>query len=320
MKVLIAELVNQWSDSSIGLLVNEQFALAEADVDSVTGVRQTINWLSTRTDIDLPTVVIVNFTDVNDGLVICQSVRQRLVPHVFLLFLCRTTIGSNWKSQLLIAGADVCLNLDELGQLAAHLEALKRIADSQSRLLADRKLLQFQSAHDPLLGNLLNYSAILARLELQVKSADQKPVSLMMADIDNFSQVNNLYGHLAGNTVLKQVAERIRSSVRANDAVGRFGGEEFLVVLSNCPAKETTKLAERIRCNVSREPVDLDSAVISVNVSIGVTTILEKMSAENGIKQADLALYQAKRFGKNQVRVYDGKESSNSGYTGRNEG
>jgi hypothetical protein len=121
MKVLIAELVNQWSDSSIGLLVNEQFALAEADVDSVTGVRQTINWLSTRTDIDLPTVVIVNFTDVNDGLVICQSVRQRLVPHVFLLFLCRTTIGSNWKSQLLIAGADVCLNLDELGQLAAHL-------------------------------------------------------------------------------------------------------------------------------------------------------------------------------------------------------
>ena len=243
MKVLIAELVNQWSDSSIGLLVNKQFALAEADVDSVTGVRQTINWLSTRTDIDLPTVVIVNFTDVNDGLVICQSVRQRLVPHVFLLFLCRTTIGSNWKSQLLIAGADVCLNLDELGQLAAHLEALKRIADSQSRLLADRKLLQFQSAHDPLLGSLLNYSAILARLELQVKSADQKPVSLMMADIDNFSQVNNLYGHLAGNTVLKQVAERIRSSVRANDAVGRFGGEEFLVVLSNCPAKETKHIA-----------------------------------------------------------------------------
>ena len=312
MKVLIAELVNQRPDFSISLLVNEQFALA--DVDIVTGAVPAVNWLSTRTDIDLPTVVIVNFTDVNDGLVICQSVRQRLVPHVFLLFLCRTTTDSNWKSQLLMAGADVCLNLDELGQLAAHLEALKRIADSQNRLLADRTLLQFQSAHDPLLGNLLNYSAILARLELQIKSADQKPVSLMMADIDNFSQVNNLYGHLAGNAVLKQVAERIRSSVRSDDAVGRFGGEEFLVVLSNCPAKETTKLAERIRRNVGREPVDIDSDVISVNVSIGVTTILKKMSAENGIKQADLALYQAKRLGKNQVRVYDGKESSNSGY------
>ena len=74
-----------------------------------------------------------------------------------------------------MAGADVCLNLDELGQLAAHLEALKRIADSQNRLLADRTLLQFQSAHDPLLGNLLNYSAILARLELQIKSATQRP-------------------------------------------------------------------------------------------------------------------------------------------------
>jgi len=304
MKILIAKLTKHQLQS-ICQSVSEQFPLA--DIRTTTDTTQTVHWLSTKSEADLPMVVIVNFTDVSDGLVVCQAVRQRLTPHVLLLFLCHSTQVSNWKAQLLIAGADVCLNLSELDQLPAYLQALKRIVDAQSQLLADRRLLQFQSTHDPLLANLLNYSSILARLERQIKSADQKPISLMMADIDDFSQVNNRYGHLAGNAILQQVADRIRSSVRTNDAVGRFGGEEFLVVLSNCPEKETCKLAERIRQNVSNTPIETDSEIVSVKLSIGITTISETMSAENGIKQADIALYRAKRLGKNQVCMYSGQ-------------
>jgi diguanylate cyclase (GGDEF)-like protein len=95
------------------------------------------------------------------------------------------------------------------------------------------------------------------------------------------------------------------TSIRSEDAIGRFGGEEFLAVLSNCDAKQTIKLAERIRGRVSHPPIQTAETSVSVNLSIGVTTIFGEIEAEEAIKQADTALYRAKQLGKDRVCSYD---------------
>ena len=216
----------------------------------------------------------------------------------------RSVSTVDWKVDLLEAGADVCItSTDDYQLLRAYLQVVKRTAKAQAQLLADCRLFQFQATHDPLLTNLLNYSGIVGWLQNQIDFSlrHSTPVSLIMADVDNFRQVNNNYGHLAGNAVLHQVAERMLTSIRSEDAIGRFGGEEFLAVLSNCDAKQTIKLAERIRGRVSHPPIQTAEPSVSVNLSIGVTTILGEIEAE----EADTALYRAKQLGKDRVCSYD---------------
>lgn len=260
-----------------------------------------------------PDIVLANFADLVDGLSICQSVRKQAVPHTFTILIRqliadRSATMADWKVDLLEAGADVCItSTDDYQLLRAYLQVVKRMAKAQEQLLADCRLFQFRATHDPLLTNLLNYSGIVSWLQNQLDFSlrHSTPVSLIMADIDNFRQVNNNYGHLAGNAVLHQVAERMLTSIRSEDAIGRFGGEEFLAVLSNCNAKQIIGLAERIRGRVSHSPIQTTEASVSVNLSIGVTTILGEIGVEEAIKQADTALYRAKQLGKDRVCSYD---------------
>ena len=260
-----------------------------------------------------PDIILANFADLVDGLSICQSVRKQAVPHTFTILIRqliadRSATMADWKVDLLEAGADVCItSTDDYQLLRAYLQVVKRMAKAQEQLLADCRLFQFRATHDPLLTNLLNYSGIVSWLQNQLDFSlrHSTPVSLIMADIDNFRQVNNNYGHLAGNAVLHQVAERMLTSIRSEDAIGRFGGEEFLAVLSNCDAKQTIGLAERIRGRVSHPPIQTTEASVSINLSIGVTTILGEIGVEEAIKQADTALYRAKQLGKDRVCSYD---------------
>lgn len=260
-----------------------------------------------------PDIILANFADLVDGLSICQSVRKQAVPHTFTILIRqliadRSATMADWKVDLLEAGADVCItSTDDYQLLRAYLQVVKRMAKAQEQLLADCRLFQFRATHDPLLTNLLNYSGIVGWLQNQLDFSlrHSTPVSLIMADIDNFRQVNNNYGHLAGNAVLHQVAERMLTSIRSEDAIGRFGGEEFLAVLSNCDAKQTIRLAERIRGRVSHPPIQTTEASVSINLSIGVTTILGEIGVEEAIKQADTALYRAKQLGKDRVCSYD---------------
>jgi len=260
-----------------------------------------------------PDIILANFVDLVDGLSICQSVRKQAVPHTFTILIRqliadRSATMADWKVDLLEAGADVCItSTDDYQLLRAYLQVVKRMAKAQEQLLADCRLFQFRATHDPLLTNLLNYSGIVGWLQNQLDFSlrHSTPVSLIMADIDNFRQVNNNYGHLAGNAVLHQVAERMLTSIRSEDAIGRFGGEEFLAVLSNCDAKQTIRLAERIRGRVSHPPIQTTEASVSINLSIGVTTILGEIGVEEAIKQADTALYRAKQLGKDRVCSYD---------------
>jgi diguanylate cyclase (GGDEF)-like protein len=127
------------------------------------------------------------------------------------------------------------------------------------------------------------------------------PVSLVLADLDHFKQVNDRYGHLAGDAVLKTVSGRMRSTLREADVVGRLGGEEFAMVFDGTSLAGARALAERLRDRVAAVPCEYGQELISVTVSQGVAEFSGHESVESLLARADAALYAAKRTGRNRV-------------------
>ncbi len=164
---------------------------------------------------------------------------------------------------------------------------------------------RFQATHDALTG-LWNRGAILDILKRELVRAQREgtSVGVIMADLDHFKNINDTYGHLAGDAVLRESAQRINGAVRTYDAVGRYGGEEFLIVLSGSN-EVTVDQAERIRTLVGTEPVSTDDGVIPVTLSMGVTFGGQKQEEEVEaiLRAADSALYRAKRAGRNRVEI-----------------
>jgi two-component system, cell cycle response regulator len=128
-----------------------------------------------------------------------------------------------------------------------------------------------------------------------------QPLAVLMLDIDYFKQVNDQEGHPAGDRVLQEFARRLQATVRAGSVVGRFGGEEFLVIAPRTNADEAKMLGERIRSAIAEQPIDLGDRSISITVSVGCAVGLQ--SAGELVEQADAALYRSKAGGRNQVTV-----------------
>jgi diguanylate cyclase (GGDEF)-like protein len=141
--------------------------------------------------------------------------------------------------------------------------------------------------------------------ELKRSERDELPLALIMIDVDNFKTYNDDYGHLAGDQVLITVADAIRSPLRPNDLVARFGGEEFAVLLPETTMKNAAIIAERLRDNVSKtDPGKLDDRQLpEVTISLGVAGRQPGYSLDMMIAAADVAMYHAKRNGKNRVEV-----------------
>jgi two-component system cell cycle response regulator len=131
----------------------------------------------------------------------------------------------------------------------------------------------------------------------------------MYIDVDYFKQVNDTHGHQAGDDVLREVAARIKAELRMSDALGRFGGEEFVVLLIDADLDSASMVAQRIRASVADQPFMVgEGQMVAVSVSIGVATLddFERDHAIEGVAQqlvaqADLALYEAKESGRNRV-------------------
>jgi diguanylate cyclase (GGDEF)-like protein/PAS domain S-box-containing protein len=126
---------------------------------------------------------------------------------------------------------------------------------------------------------------------------------LMLLDIDHFKAVNDTYGHIIGDRVLRMVAETLRSNVRSNDFVGRYGGEEFLVVVSHLASQSLLSLAEKLRTLVEKSFLVVDGQRISVTVSIGAAMVLHDEGDEAVLARTDRLLYRAKEGGRNLVMV-----------------
>jgi diguanylate cyclase (GGDEF)-like protein len=155
------------------------------------------------------------------------------------------------------------------------------------------------------LTKLLNRGAMLERLSLEVARYMRNDVvfALLMADIDFFKQLNDSRGHEAGDRVLVEIANRIRSALRAQDAVARWGGEEFLVLLPETELTSAYMVGEKIRKCVDGIPINLGGDIFTVTISIGVTEFRPELDIAFSIKCADNALYAAKKKGRNRVEM-----------------
>ena len=202
------------------------------------------------------------------------------------------------------------LTADQLGilrDLAAIAESeLQRgqLNEIQRDMVRQMDELQRRASVDGL-TRLWNRAAIMELLSAEVTRARRGvPMSLAMIDIDHFKKVNDTYGHPAGDAVLVEVAARIRSCLREYDSVGRYGGEEFIAVLSNSSLIPAMKLCQRMRMSIEKEPVMTSAGPVKVTVSIGLVQSAAKQTAvESLIAAADAALYRAKKNGRNCLEV-----------------
>jgi diguanylate cyclase (GGDEF)-like protein/PAS domain S-box-containing protein len=168
--------------------------------------------------------------------------------------------------------------------------------------LRDRKLLEIRASTDPL-TSVLNRGAIIERLKVELLRSERenRPLSLALLDIDHFKSVNDSYGHAVGDAVLHEVVRRINSALRKYDSLGRFGGEEFLLIVPGVDSVKANKVFERIRSMIGEHDMKVVSPHIRVTVSLGVVTCRGKASLDELITLADRALYQAKNKGRNRV-------------------
>jgi diguanylate cyclase (GGDEF)-like protein len=239
-----------------------------------------------------------------DGIELCRKIRDREhSPYQYILLVtARDEIQDVVRG--LEAGADDYLTkpLDR-NELRARLRVGERMLRLQEDLIQAREDLRFQATYDAL-TSILNRGTILELLhrELARAARTQSPTGLLMLDLDHFKQVNDTYGHLIGDVVLKEVAQRVSQAVRSYDLVARYGGEEFLIVLPSCNKDQIQDCAERVRSAVASKPIIVHNLEIPVTVSIGATVAGRGAIMETEIlAAADVALYQAKNSGRNRA-------------------
>jgi two-component system cell cycle response regulator len=242
-----------------------------------------------------------------DGVEVCRRVRQReQEPYIYLLLL--TTKGR--KEHLiegLDAGADDYLTKPfDPHELQVRLRAGKRIVTLQAELIEARENLRVQATHDPLTG-VWNRRAILEILgnDLARSRREGPSVAAVIADLDHFKRINDTYGHAAGDMALCEAVSRMRALLRPYDAIGRYGGEEFLIVLPGCTAQDALRLAERLRLGISQETVTIPGGRVVVTSSLGVAAsdTVAAPDATSLVRAADAALYRAKACGRNRIEL-----------------
>jgi len=242
-----------------------------------------------------------------EGVEICRKVREEAGESYTYIIL----LTSQQRDEDLIIGMeagadDYIVKPFKHNELKVRLRAGRRIIELQEELLAARNILHEKAIHDSLTG-LLNHGEILSILdkELARSERDGLCVSIIMADIDHFKKINDTYGHLAGDAILRIIARKMHSLVRAYDSIGRYGGEEFLIILSECCQECAAAFAERLRANISRDSMDTSEGKIPVTISLGVATCSGKgrLDGVSLIRAADAALYKAKENGRNRVET-----------------
>lgn len=214
------------------------------------------------------------------------------------------------QTKLIRAQLDESRKLREQAE-AAHQEKVDALANLmvvQKDLLLAQEKLRFQATHDPLTG-LWNRAALLDALHREVARMlrSGSPMAVLLLDVDHFKQVNDTQGHLTGDAVLQEIGRRLTSNTRPYDVAGRYGGEEFLVILPECGHDEAWHGAERIRLAIASTPLHAGDAEVQLTVSIGASVAFEQPESEAALlRDADAALYKAKSEGRNRTILFTG--------------
>ena len=250
-----------------------------------------------------------------DGPGVCREVRRRRSESYVYIALLTAKQSHADIVEGLEAGADDYLTKPcHPAELKARLLTGRRILSYEDRLVKSREDMRYRATHDSL-TQLANRASILSDLRQSMQTAGQRKcdLSVLLCDIDHFKSVNDRYGHLVGDAVLGEVAQRLSRSVRRADMVGRLGGEEFLVVLDGCGAGDLKLCAEQVCSAVSGMPIRFREHVLDVSISVGAATFQGwrgDRSLEQLLHQADEALYVAKALGRNRVSVWGSSLSS----------
>jgi len=272
-----------------------------------------------KSDMEISLVITDWNMPVMDGLELCRKsrelIRKRYLPMILL-----TSRGE--KEDLIAglnAGADAFLSKPlNSPELQAHLKVVGRNLDLEKKLsdqIEEIKLahIELQKAnvkiediarHDGLTG-LFNRRYVMERLEAEmIRSRLQgTPLGVIIIDIDHFKKVNDQFGHLMGDKVLRETSQVMQSNARPDDILGRYGGEEFLGVFPNTVMEGLLVIADRIRLSVQNNPIQLDTEEsLNIKVSIGMACFkADRDTSTTLLSRADEALYEAKKNGRNQV-------------------
>ena len=242
-----------------------------------------------------------------EGVQICQRVRQQTDrPYVYLLLVTARSEKEDLLRGLSLGADDYLTKPFDAQELQARLLVGKRILSLQDNLIAAREELRFGATHDALTG-IANRSVALdaIRREHARQIREQSPFGVILADLDHFKSINDTFGHLCGDVVLKEAAQRMLSCIRPYDTIGRYGGEEFLIVLPSVNESSTFALAERMRKAIESNPFVTDSGKVAVTASFGaaVSANAALTAPKMLVDLADQALYRAKGQGRNRSEL-----------------
>jgi diguanylate cyclase (GGDEF)-like protein len=242
-----------------------------------------------------------------DGPGVCREVRtHRNQAYVHMVLLS----SKESKQDIVVgleSGADDYLTKPfDPEELKARLRTGQRILQLEDRLVEARETMRFKATHDAL-TSLFNRGVIIDLLarELSRTHREKNCTTILLGDLDHFKSVNDTYGHLVGDEVLREIAKRLLGAVRSYDFVGRYGGEEFLVVLNNCDTTHAFARAEQIRHAIADVPVQTSRGPLPITMSLGVVSSQDwdLHLAEEILQEVDAALYRAKAAGRNCIEL-----------------
>lgn len=312
MKILVAD-----DDPVSRLLMQRILSKFGYEVVLAEDGRQAVQILSQS---DAPRLALIDWMMPElDGISVCRQIRlqHRDSSYVYIILL-----TSKHSSEDLVAGLeagadDYLTKPCQTAELRARLHTGQRILLLEDRLVKAREEMRYTATHDAL-TSIWNRGAILslARGELQRAARENRSTAFLLCDVDHFKNVNDSYGHLVGDRVLEEAARRLKNEIREYDAVGRYGGEEFLIILSNCDQASLASRAEALRRSIADAPLIVEDLVLPLTISIGGTAFRKsgvEVPLELILTEADTALYRAKMQGRNRYCLSDTSASEPAG-------
>ena len=314
-KGIVPQTLHQGEDNLRILLADDdpvtrrmlQAALSDWGHDVLTCADGSEAWEELQKE-DRPKLAILDWTMPEmDGPTICAKLREQIDrPYTYVILVTSRDSKEDLLEGLEAGTDDYITKPFDRTELRLRLSVGERIVRLQDELISARDDFEYQAAHDSLTG-LWNRRAVLATLKGELARAQRKGsrLSVVIGDLDHFKGVNDNLGHLMGDAVLRAVAERINESIRAYDSLGRYGGEEFILVLPDCGLQDAKAQAERIRSRLCAEPISAGEGSVAVTISLGVAEAIqtEDWSVDAVIRAADTALYNAKNLGRNRVEL-----------------
>jgi two-component system, cell cycle response regulator len=255
-----------------------------------------------------------------DGLTVCRTIRQNPGPYTYVILLTARDLPDDLLEGL-DAGADDFLTKPfNRGLLRARLQSGERVVALQENLLRTQEALTHVATHDRLTG-LWNRGRLADEFARQLSRSrrEKAPLSILMVDLDHFKRINDSHGHAAGDVVLQEVGSRMKGVLRVSDAIGRHGGEEFLILLPRSDSTGACEVAERVRAAVAGGPIRCGEVDVCVTATVGVASTAD-FGFDGAVltQAADEALYRGKAAGRNRVEAARPAPSDAEGSRGVN--